>query len=453
MYSSSDLLTAKLRPAHSRILFVASLGQFLGQGLATLVGIIIPLLALTLPQGLPSGLQGILGCISLIGIMIGSAVIGNLSDRYGYLTLFRICPVVCGLSALAIVLFPYTDVLAVSLFIMGFAVGGEYSLDPNYISELMPSRWKVFMVGVAKAVASVGSAFVAITSYIIMCHYPHPRVWSFLMLIIAGICLLMTLSRIRFAQSPQWLADHGKRRDAEAALEKLLGPGITLPKSPTDGTPAEPAPRSVSIGRFILSHFRLVVLTGVPWAFEGLGVYGIGIFLPILIMAFGLDDRGIDISHVDSIAHSVLLTFVLCLVMLVGFVFGLLMLRRIRHLHIQIIGFWLSAAGLGILLGAYMFHWHTAIAILGFIIFELSLNAGPHLITFILPSLVFHVSDRGTGAGVAACIGKAGAVAGTFFIPVILHQWGTEGVLIVSIAVMALGAIITRLFRPNKLNP
>lgn len=438
--------TMKLRPAHFKILIVASLGQFLGQGLATLVGIIIPLLQLCSPYGLPSEIQGVLGCISLIGIMVGSAIIGNLCDRYGYIGLFRICPIICGCSALAVIIFPKTVVLLVALFIMGFAVGGEYSLDPNYISELMPQRWKTFMVGVAKAIASAGSAFVAIVCYFILKHSTNPHIWSSLMWIVVGLCTLMAVSRIGFVQSPLWLAVHGQKQAARKAVKKMLGQDVEIDIQ--DSTPSmAPAEAHISIWVFIKSHLRKVILTGVPWAFEGLGVYGIGIFLPVLIIAFGIDTAAIDLSHFDRIQHSVGMTFVLCVIMMVGFSIGLIILRKFNHIAMQIWGFVLCVLGLGIVLAAYLLHWPTYIAIAGFAIFELALNAGPHLITFVLPSQEFAVSDRGTGAGIAASVGKAGAVLGAFCIPIILNHWGASGVLILSIIVMALGAIITWLFK------
>lgn len=441
-----DMATMKLRPAHFRILFIASLGQILGQGLATLVGIVIPLLQLASGGDIPSGLQGVLGCISLIGIMIGSAVIGNLSDRYGYLLLFRLCPVVCGLAALTVIIFPDVTVLTAALFIMGFAIGGEYSLDPNYISELMPEKWKVFMVGVAKALASAGSAIVGLICYLVLKNDGHAGLWSSLMWIVAGLCAVMFLTRLGFAQSPQWLAARGKLCQAQEAAKKMLGSDVVM-KNPERSVPAPLPAQSISIWKFIVTRFRKVVLTGVPWACEGLGVYGIGIFLPVLVMAFGLDSLPADTPAIERITRSVMMTFILCMVMIAGFSVGLIVLHRFNHLHMQIAGFWLSSLGLGILLAAYLLHWPTVIAVAGFVLFELALNAGPHLITFILPSQEFTAADRGTGAGIAASVGKSGAVIGAFCIPIILHHWGAVGVLSVSIAVMALGAVITRIFR------
>lgn len=422
-----------------RIVLIASLGQFLGQGLATLVGIVIPLMELTSHPGLSAGLQGLMGCISLIGIMLGTVVFGRLSDRYGYLLFFRLCPLIIALASLAVVFWHVVPVVLVALFLMGFAIGGEYSLDPDYISELMPSRWRVYMVGVAKALASAGSAVVAVVCYFIIMRQGESVSWSALFLIVTAVAVLMFLVRMGFAQSPQWLMDRGETAAAEKAVRRLLGPDVVM-------TPAKAvthSPVQQTMGAFIKENLAKIVLTGVPWACEGLGVYGIGIFLPVLIMSFRLDSLPASATQIEHITHSVGLTFVLCIVMMVGFTCGLLLLKRVRHLRLQSVGFIMSAVGLGVLLAAYLGKWPAWIAIGGFVVFEIFLNAGPHLITFILPSSIYPVEDRGTGSGIAAGVGKSGAVLGAFIIPLLLRWGGATLVLTVSIAVMLLGALVT----------
>lgn len=63
--------------------------------------------------------------------------------------------------------------------------------------------------------------------------------------------------------------------------------------------------------------------------------------------------------------------------------------------------------------------------------------------TFILPSQIYPVADRGEGAGLAAAIGKVGAVLGVLFIPMLLARGGAELVLWVSIAALLTGALVT----------
>lgn len=429
-----------------RIVLIASLGQFIGQGLATLVGIVIPLMQLAIHPGLSAGMQGLMGCISLIGIMIGTVVFGRLSDRFGYLLFFRLCPLIIVVASVVATLVHSVPVMLVCLFLMGFAIGGEYSLDPDYISELMPVKWRVYMVGVAKALASAGSAFVAIVCYLILSGRSDAGHWSDLFLIMTAVAGVMLLTRLGFAQSPQWLMSRGRDAEAEAAVRKLLGKNVRMSVT----RPVTHSPKTQSMWQFVKSNFSKIILTGVPWACEGLGVYGIGIFLPVLIMSFRLYTLPATATPIDHITHSVILTFVLCLVMMVGFTCGILMMRRFNHLRMQFVGFWMSAVGLGILLAAYLCHWPAWIAIGGFVVFELFLNAGPHLITFILPSSIYPVDDRGTGSGIAAGIGKSGAVIGAFLIPVLLRSGGATLVLIVSISVMAAGAVITSFGRRSS---
>ncbi|MDE5793914.1 MAG: MFS transporter [Muribaculaceae bacterium] len=445
-----DLATMPLGIRQIFIMIVASLGQFIGQGLATLVGIVIPLIQLVAHPELSSGIQGLMGCISLIGIMVGTVVFGRLSDRYGYLFFFRLCPLIILATSLTCVFIHAVPVLLVCLFLMGFAIGGEYSLDPDYISELMPAKWRTFMVGLAKALASAGSAVVAIICYVMITKSKDPDIWPDLFYITGVIGAIMFVSRLWFAQSPQWLMSRGHTAEAQKAVEKFLGPNVRMISDVAAATSSKPQAKPESMGAFIKEHLRKIILTGVPWACEGLGVYGIGIFLPVLIMSFKIDSLPATAPEIEHITHSVGLTFVLTLVMMLGFGLGLYLLKKENHVKMQIVGFWGSAIGLGLLMAAYLCHWPSWVAIAGFVIFELFLNAGPHLITFILPSQVYAIENRGTGTGIAAGIGKAGAVAGAFIIPVLLKSGGPTTVMIVSIAVMAAGALITYFAKPKS---
>jgi len=78
--------------------------------------------------------------------------------------------------------------------------------------------------------------------------------------------------------------------------------------------------------------------------------------------------------------------------------------------------------------------------------FELFLNIGPHLVTYLLPPRIYPLEVRGRGTGVAAAIGKAGAVAGVFLVPLLLKAGGGVAVLTFSAAIMAIGAAVTSVY-------
>lgn len=461
--------TMPLRWGHYWVLIVASMGQIVGAGLATLVGVIIPMIQIIRHPELTSLQQGLIGCTSLIGITIGSLLFGRLSDKYGYLFFFRLCPLIV-LSASLLAYFTATlPWLVVGLFLMGLGIGGGYSLDSDYISEIMPQRWRLFMVGVAKAASSLGNILVALICFFLLKDWHNPELWNRLLLIVSVFALVMILSRIHFAQSPGWLMSHNRPAEAEVAVRYFLGSDVEVIEKGQAGETGihhhigadmevgeiRNRQRKADVEKVTLSklfhgkNLKRVIFSGVPWACEGLGVYGIGVFLPILVMALGLEPAngtvigGKAIEAFHHIVNSVEITVWINLFILPGFALGLFLVNRWYHVRIQVWGFVLCAVGLILLLVAYKFHLPIWLAVAGFMMFELFLNAGPHLMTFIIPSQIYPVADRGEGAGLAAAIGKMGAVLGVLFIPMLLSWGGAELVLVVSIIVQLLGAVIT----------
>lgn len=99
-----------------------------------------------------------------------------------------------------------------------------------------------------------------------------------------------------------------------------------------------------------------------------------------------------------------------------------------------------------LLLAAWLLRLPAWVSVAGFCIFELFLNAGPHLVTFIIPTAVFPEADRGEGSGIAALIGKLGAIAGVMLMPLLLDWGGMTLVLGVSAAVMLAGAAVAAIY-------
>ncbi len=435
--NTMNMDTMPLRKGHFRVLAVASLGQLTGAGLSTLVGIILPMIQMISHPALSSAQQGAIACTSLAGIMVGSIIFGELSDRRGYLLLFRLCPLIVLAASLAAYFLDGLWTLTAALFLMGLGIGGEYSLDSDYVSEIMPAKWRLTMVGCTKAASSLGNILVAAACFILLRIWDNPHMWDRLLLLISVLALTMFLCRIRFAQSPGWLMAHGHADEAQKAAEYFLGPDVSIPVQANAGLPAKKKKREM-LGP---KNMDKIILSGIPWACEGVGVYGIGVFLPVLVMALGIEPHSEDAFQ--RIIGSVRITTLINLFVLAGFAAGIALLGNIRHARMQTWGFVISAAGLAILITAYEAGWPVWASIGGFIIFELFLNAGPHLTTFVMPAQIYPVEERGAGAGIAAAFGKAGAVAGVLFMPMLLEWGGVRAVLWTCVAVLAAGAAVT----------
>ena len=432
--------TMPLRWGHFRVLIVASLGQITGAGLATLVGIVLPMIQIFRHPELTSFQQGAVAATSLVGIMFGSMLFGAWSDKKGYLFFFRFCPALILAAALLAYFSDSLSGLVAGLLLMGMGIGGGYSLDSDYISEIMPRRWRLLMVGVAKASSSLGNIVIAAVCFFLLRAWDDPHDWNRLLLLVAALAIIMLLCRIRFEQSPGWLIARDRVAEAEKAVRYFLGPDVEIDEL-RSRPKREETRKATWSSLFRKGNVRKVIFSGIPWACEGLGVYGIGVFLPVLVMALGLESASESAFH--RITESVLLTTWINLVILPGFVLGLLLVNRWYHVRTQTWGFILCAAGMGILLAAYELHGPVWVSVAGFMLFELFLNAGPHLMTFIIPPQIYSVAERGSGTGLAAAFGKLGAVLGVLFIPMLLKWGGAELVLWVTIGVQLAGASVT----------
>ena len=323
---------------------------------------------------------------------------------------------------------------------MGLGAGGEYSLDGDYISEIMPNKWKLFMVGMAKAICSLGNIFMALLCFIFIKIEFTSYIWNKLVLIISGIALLMVCLRIYFAQSPGWLIAQGRVQAAERSVRFFLGDDVDLGDI-ANGQQTKNKPNQSWSSLFTKENIPKIIFSGLPWSCSGVGSYGIGIFIPILIIAIGLETT--DMMPLERVIDSVKNTTFISIFILIGFLAGLYWVDRVNHVKLQGWGFIFSGVGLTLLLVSYCLHWPLWLSIMGFMIFEFFLNAGPNLITYIIPPRIYSVEDRGTGAGLAAACGKVGAIISVFMMPLFLLWGGAKLALIISIIAMFLGALIT----------
>src|SRR5262249_57105325 len=88
---------------------------------------------------------------------------------------------------------------------------------------------------------------------------------------------------------------------------------------------------------------------------------------------------------------------------------------------------------------------HIPLVFVGFILFNLLMNAGPNSTTFTLPPILFPTQLRGTAGGFAAGVAKLGATLGVFCLPILKQKFGVPTVLGIVSSVSIFGLVVTSL--------
>lgn len=432
-----ELDTMPLRWGQFRILLVTGMGQFLASAVATLCGIVIAMIQSSGTLSLSAFDQGILASVVMLGITVGALVIGKLSHEQGDLLYLRLSSLIVCVAAILVACFPNRFTLTACLFAMGFGCGGDYDLDPDYISETMPKKWRQTMVGLAKAFSAVGNVFIAISCVLLLLAGLDDRHWSIPFWIIGVLAFAMLISRFFFIQNPAFLIKKGEEALAQKQVDHLLGDDVRL-----DDMNAPTKTEHGSWLNFLKGeNLKRVIFSGMPWACSGFGVYGIGIFIPILLLKLGVVNFGH--SSFEHLVGSIELTALVSVFMLAGLLLGLWLLRYLSATTLQFWGFVGAGLSILLLLLSYHFGWNHWISIFSVASFELFLNAGPNLVTFIIPSLIYPVEDRSEGAGIATAIGKIGAILAVFSFPILMHLTGMVMTLGVAAVTFFIGAFIT----------
>lgn len=438
-----------------RIWLLASAGKFFEGLVVFMTGVALPLIVKDF--GLSPAEKGLVSAAPLAGIMLGALALGGLADRYGRRFMFALEMAVLVLFLVGLTLSPSLPWLLVFLVGVGLALGGDYPTAHLIISESIASRDRGKLVLSAFAFQAVGALAGTLVGYVILSVRPEIGAWRWMYATSIVPAALVMLGRLTISDSVHWLMSQGRKRDAEAALARLLKREPPYPKSVMLRDGATPDRDRPSNGRwrdlFTGPARRATILASVPWFLQDLGTYGIGIFTPtILARTIGGHDHGPARNMADLVSADLFAArgaALLDVLLIAGIVAAVLLADRVGRIRLQVLGFIGCAAGLG--LAALSLHTdgpaRTALLFGGFVLFNFMTNIGPNAQTYLLAGEVFPTALRGKGAGIAASFAKIGAVLTAFLFPVLLADAGIDFLMTILIVTSLLGAWMTWLFR------
>ncbi len=436
-----------------RIWTLAAFGKFFEGFVVFMGGVSLPLIARQFH--LADAEKGLVTSASLFGILLGTILLGGLSDYFGRKLMFIAEMIIFCMFLTLLILVGNFISLVICLVGIGMALGCDYPTAHMIISENIPSVSRGRLVLGAFAFQAIGAMCGIIVGAVVLVLDPSIDAWRWMYATALAPAILITIGRFFIPESANWLIVRGQHEKAEQAVSRLLyrtpvyPEKVTLTRHVADEASAS---KASFFALFNAKNRRATIFSSVPWLFQDLGTYGIGVFTPTLIAAAlgsGPDKIRSPADLIASGIHSAEAAALTTSLLIVGIAFAIWLSDSLGRIRLQIFGFLGCAVGLGIASmsidaeGALRLYLIMA----GVMLFNFMTNLGPNAQTYLLAGEVFPTEVRGMGAGFAAMIGKVGAVATTFGFPLLLASIGTRSLLYSLVISSVLGAVVTWMFR------
>ncbi|MBV9271173.1 MAG: MFS transporter, partial [Candidatus Eremiobacteraeota bacterium] len=161
--------------AHRALLLYANVGLFCDGYILSSIG--IALVTLTPQMQLNAAQIGLMGAITLFGILVGAALFGHAADRYGRrILMIADLSVFVAASLLQIIATRYWELIALRC-ILGIAIGADYPIAGALIAEAVPNRIRGAALNMLQVTWFLGAAVAYIVGYALLATGPDSWRW------------------------------------------------------------------------------------------------------------------------------------------------------------------------------------------------------------------------------------------------------------------------------------
>jgi len=164
----------------------------------------------------------------LVGCMIGAALAGTLSDRFGRKKVLLLSAVLFAVSAIGSALPRSLTEFVIARMLGGFGVGMASMLSPLYIAEVAPARIRGRLVSLNQVAIISGMLVVSIVNWKIAspgnAAWNTDVGWRWMFASETLPALLFFALLLIVPESPRWLTKQGRKEEALAILARVGGP-------------------------------------------------------------------------------------------------------------------------------------------------------------------------------------------------------------------------------------
>lgn len=376
---------------------------------------------------LDAALAGLLGSMSMAGMLVGSFAAGRLADRVGRKNLLQYSMILWGVSGIALALSWNTPSMFVFRFLLGLGLGAEYPVANAMLSEFLPVKSRGRYLTIMEGLAPVGVITAGLIAWILI-----PLVgWRWVFVVQAVPAFWIFIIRRKMPESPRWLESVGRGEEADAICTQLedqvrQASGQKLPPIPE--VTYEPARKGKAKFSELWKGDYLKRTAGmsIVWPLALLGYWGIQVWITALLAAKGY-----------TIHKSMTYVLLIQLGGIPGFLSTVYLIDRIGRKASLLLGL-LGSAVMAYLYGnapnlALLIVWGVLLQFFFWVLW-------PSLYAF-TPE-IYPTRLRATGAGFVMSMGRLGAIAGPYLTGLILGAGAAQSwVFAMGVAAFVLGAI------------
>jgi len=384
----------------------------------------------------------LLSSTSLIAAFCGAFIFGRIADVFGRKKIYGLEAALMVLGAVLSSIAPDVGALIVFRFILGLGIGGDYPVSAVLMSEFANRKDRGKLVGLVFSMQALGlivGPIVALT--LLGAGLGHELAWRLMLGLGALPAAAVVYYRRRMPESPRYV--ERALGESERASKDVVrySEGMVVANA-TNGTANGIAPAGVgvsptekpvatkryrmSFGQFLSDPRYMLYLLGTAgtWFILDYAFYGNTISTPLILKMVH--------PHASDITSSAISLMIFAIAAVPGYLLAVVGMDRIGHRRLQWIGFLGMGAAFLILAVAPSLTTELAPFVVLYGVSYFFTEFGPNTTTFVIPAEVYPVSQRTTGHGLSAGIGKVGAFIGVYLFPILSSHFHLRGTLAIT---------------------
>jgi MFS family permease len=395
----------------------------------------------------------LLSSTSLIAAFCGAFIFGRIADVFGRKKIYGLEAALMVLGAVLSSIAPDVAALIVFRFILGLGIGGDYPVSAVLMSEFANRKDRGKLVGLVFSMQALGlivGPIVALT--LLGAGLGHELAWRLMLGLGALPAAAVVYYRRRMPESPRYVEralgeSERASKDVVRYSEGMVvangaiganganGPASLggSPEMALSSTEASSAQQNgvtkryrMSFGQFLSDPRYMLYLLGTAgtWFILDYAFYGNTISTPLILKMVH--------PHASDITSSAISLMIFAIAAVPGYLLAVVGMDKIGHRRLQWIGF--LGMGVAFLILAISPSLTTELApfVVLYGVSYFFTEFGPNTTTFVIPAEVYPVSQRTTGHGLSAGIGKVGAFIGVYLFPILSSHFHLRGTLAIT---------------------